>query len=296
MKNNKIEISLPGLYYLSSLNVKIIELMEKHPEKFNDNIFIGSVYGSFPVIWNGGRPLEGDFTCLDVANAVKFYNSRGIKVRYTFTNLFCGGDRVYDTKGNRILQITKECQTLKNEINVANPELRKYFEENYPEFGLITSTTLCLKEVEEIDKASEKGLVVPDYSINDNFEKLSMLKHPENIELVATETCTDNCPVRPKHYVSQSTSQLIENENPIICYLVEEVSPKIVGLPKIRARKKRIKYKDIEDKYLPLGINKFKLVGRKGDSIMTVEDYVEFLIKPEYKDEVRIDLLEAGGY
>lgn len=296
MKNKKIEISLPGLYYLSPLNAKVIELMEQHPEKFHDDVFIGSVYGCFPIIWNGGRPLEGQFTYSDVVRTVKFFNSKGIKVRYTFTNLFCGGDRVYDTNGNRILQITKENQTLKNEINVANPELRKYFEENYPEFGLITSTTLCLKEIEEIDEASEKGLVVPDYSINDNFEKLSMLKHPENIELVATETCTDNCPIRPKHYVSQSTCQLIENKNPILCYLVEEVSPNIVGLSRIRERKKRIRYKDIESKYLPLGINKFKLVGRKGDSIMTIEDYVEYLVKPEYKDEIRLDLLKAGGY
>lgn len=43
-----IEVSLPGLFISSNLNMTFVNMMEKNPEKFRDDVYIGSVYGSFP--------------------------------------------------------------------------------------------------------------------------------------------------------------------------------------------------------------------------------------------------------
>lgn len=45
---NKILFSLPGLYMYSGLNVKLVELLEKLPNYFYDNVKIDSIYGSLP--------------------------------------------------------------------------------------------------------------------------------------------------------------------------------------------------------------------------------------------------------
>lgn len=228
--------------------------------------------------------------------AVQYYNSKNIKVRYTFTNLFADGDRLYDYKGNFILQATLANQTIKNDVNVANEELRKYLMKTYPDFNYIYSTTMCIKDIDKINEISATNIIVPDYTINNDFEKLKQLTHPENIELVATETCTDNCPQRRKHYISQSKFQSFENLTPITCYLVEEVNPSILNYSRITNRKHRISIKEIRDSYLPLGINKFKLVGRGGNNYITIEDYVEFFVKDEYKNEIRLDLIRSEMY
>ena len=49
----KILLSLPGLYQFTNLNLATIDLMEQVPEKFNQDVVVDSMYGSFPCTWNG---------------------------------------------------------------------------------------------------------------------------------------------------------------------------------------------------------------------------------------------------
>ena len=48
---------------------------------------------------------------------------------------------------------------------------------------------------------------------------------------------------------------------------------------------------DIRDVYLPLGINKFKISGRSDHPVNIIENYVNYFVKPEYRDTVRNKLL-----
>lgn len=288
-----IEVSLPGLFISSNLNMTFVNMMEKNPEKFRDDVYIGSVYGSFPCCWNGGRIIEGYFDMNDVINLTKFYNSKNIKIRYTFTNGLIGPDELEEWIPNQILQLTKCNQTLTNEINVSSQALEEHLRNVHPEFNLIYSTTKMLSTVEEIDKASENNIVVPDYSVNSNLELLKKLKHPENIELIASEACFENCPNRKNHYINISKIQLCEDIEYMKCSLLELTKNGDVTITDLKNRKHNISYSDMKNKYLPLNINKVKITGRKDSELRNIEAYIDYLVKDEYQDEVRLDLINS---
>lgn len=44
---------------------------------------------------------------------------------------------------------------------------------------------------------------------------------------------------------------------------------------------------EVWDKYVPMGFSNFKLEGRTGNVFSIVENYVQYMCKPEYKDEAR---------
>jgi collagenase-like PrtC family protease len=47
----------------------------------------------------------------------------------------------------------------------------------------------------------------------------------------------------------------------------------------------------IYEKYLPMGINNFKIEGRTANLFSLIETYCYFMIKPEYVGEARLLLL-----
>ena len=51
---------------------------------------------------------------------------------------------------------------------------------------------------------------------------------------------------------------------------------------------------DIRNTYLPLGINKFKIGGRHDSKVNLIENYVNYLVKPEYRDDIRNKLLNMN--
>jgi len=54
-----------------------------------------------------------------------------------------------------------------------------------------------------------------------------------------------------------------------------------------------VSYDSINEQYLPLGLNKFKISGRSEGPIFLSEKYVRWLVKPEYRDEIRMNLLRS---
>lgn len=288
-----IEVSLPGLFVYSKLNFDIVELKEKFPEKFRDDVFIGSVYGSFPNCWNGGRIIEGGFDMNIVINTVEYFNSKNIKIRYTFTNSLIGIKELEEWIPNQILQITKNHQTLINDVNVSSEELEKHLRNVHPEFRILYSTTKMLKTIDEINNASERGLVVPDYNVNADINLLKSLKHPENIELLVSETCMDNCPHRKSHYENIARCQLQEDIKYIGCAYAEDYANGNITLSTIKNFKHSISYKKMNEVYLPIGINKAKIAGRKDNPLRAIEAYLDYLVKDEYQDEIRLELIKG---
>ena len=48
-----------------------------------------------------------------------------------------------------------------------------------------------------------------------------------------------------------------------------------------------IKIEDLYNKYVDMGFNNFKLEGRNLHPINIIDSYVYYLVKPEYRDEIR---------
>lgn len=188
MNAHKIYWHLPGFCYFRLLNQVLMNLMKDYPDCFREGYCIGSVYGTFPgAIWNGGRAVFGITGKDDIAAILKIYNSRGIPVRFTWTNSLLEEKHVYDTYCNLIM---KQADNGMNQVLVNQPVLEDYIRRNYPDFKLISSTTKRITDVkglrEELDK--DYFLVVLDYDLNHNEEVLSAIQDKAyRIEILVNE-------------------------------------------------------------------------------------------------------------
>lgn len=263
--------------------------MQQEPEKFYDDVKIDSIYGSFPgCIWNSGRAACGWASIENIVSTVASFNQAGISVRYTFTNSEIKGRHLLDYYCNTILQNTgRVVEGIRNGVNVNQPILADYISKNYPDFYLLWSTTKGINSIEETNKLSEDRITVPYYGLN-NTVALEQLTHPENIEILVSEACIENCPKRFDHYKSIGKLQLLEPSEGFQCpygceqYFYYDTPVK---------RDHYVNIDDIREVYLPLGINKFKISGRQDHPVNLIENYVNYFAKPEYRDNVRNKLL-----
>lgn len=282
---DKILFSIPDFYNYFNLNLNLIQIMEQHPGWFRNNVVIDSMYGTFPgCIWNGGRGQFGGSPLDNIQATIAGINQKGISIRFTFTNKFIDKDVFNDYYGNTILMAAHNGM---NGVNVSSPEFAGYIKKNYPDFYLLWSTTKGIKTVEEINALSEDRIIVPPYTMTDP-EIVKQFAHPENIEMLCCEACIDNCPDRANHYEDIAIGQMLRPNKQFKCphgcesYYFHETIP---------IRKHFISIEEMENVYLPMGINKFKISGRNDNIINVIERYVMYLPKPEYKDTVRNHLL-----
>lgn len=131
MNNRKIYWHLPGFCSFRLLNQLIINLMRDYPEKFRENYQIGSVYGTFPgAIWNGGRAVIGIAGKKDIENILFGYNSKGIPVRFTWTNSLLEEKHLSDTYCNLIMKMADNGL---NQVLVNTQVLEEYIRREYSE-------------------------------------------------------------------------------------------------------------------------------------------------------------------
>lgn len=294
--NNNIYISIPDFQRHFKLNIKFIQLYKTCRHYFYDNIIIDSCYGSFPTIFNGGRLILGYTTYSKIQEIIEAFNQAGISIRHTFTNQCVTENDLNDKTFNTILNISKEIgekYKISNGVNIYHDFVKDYIEKNYPSIYTMYSTTIGIQTIDDINKYSENHILIPNQSVNKNFDLLSQLNNPQNIELLTADPCKENCIYKKWHYQAVSQTQYLEPPTdklgtfkcPYNCevnlYYYDHVTPK----------QHHITYDQMVNNYLPLGINKFKISGRGDNFINVIERYVTLLIKPEYKDKVRNILL-----
>ena len=82
-----INFHLPDFCGNYKMNLAFIDAIKERPELFYDDIKIASSYGCFPpAAWNGGRAAVGAVRRDFINFIIKEYNSRGVPIRYTFSN------------------------------------------------------------------------------------------------------------------------------------------------------------------------------------------------------------------
>lgn len=287
MADKEIYWHLPGFCVHFYLNQAVIMLMNKYPEKFRDGYRIGSVYGTFPgAIWNGGRAVFGIYPKHNIEQVITTYNKLDVPVRFTWTNSILEEKHLNDTYCNMIMHIADNG---KNQVLTNTDVLEKYIRENYPNFKFISSTTKRILDPEvlkaELDK--EYFMVVLDYDLNHDESVLASLEPvADRVEILVDEICYPNCPKRKDHYASESQAQLeFDVDSRFDC-------PNTKVKPSFAESKKRPAFIGNNDigSYIDRGFRNFKLVGR-GLPIEFVKDsYMYYLVKDEYRDEIRAKL------
>lgn len=287
-----IEFSIPDFYNQFDLNQNLLALMRAEPGLFMDDVKVTSVYGSFPgCAWNSGRAILGQATLENIVATVKAFNDLGISIRYTFTNSQIQGCHLMDYYCNTILQVT---ESEMNGVNVNQPILNNHIAKSFPQFYRLWSTTKDTRTVDQVNELSKDQLTVLYYGMN-NTDVLDNLDHPENIEILVSEACIENCPNRQDHYADIGKLQLTMPSQGFRCphgceqYMYYEIPVK---------RAHYVSPEAIREIYLPRGIYQFKIGGRNDSLPNLIENYVNYLAKPEHRDNVRNKLLnfQFGGF
>lgn len=284
MADREVYWHLPGFYTCRLLNQVILNMMKDYPEAFREGYRIGSVYGTFPgAIWNGGRTIMGIIDQAEMKSVLEQYNSRGVPVRFTWTNSVLEEKHVYDTYCNLIMRLADNGL---NQALVNSSVLEDYIRREYPGYKLISSTTKRLTKPNELQTEMEKDyyLVVLDYDLNHNANVLRSLEpHAGKVEILVNEICVPDCKLRTQHYLHQSRRQLdYDMSHPFVC-------PNRTGEAGFQDCMKRPAFFSNEqiEEYIDRGFVNYKIVGRGMPMEFVKDSYLYFLVKEEQRDFIR---------
>ena len=288
--NKETIFHLPGVFHFWRGYVVLLDLMQKNPDILKTNVKIGSIYGSPQCIWNGGRLVGNAIwskdNLINLKDKMRAYN---IPVRFTFTNCLLEPQHLFDAYGNLLLDIFN---TGKNEVICNKEILEDYIREKYGDnYKYISSTTKRLNTQYEQNEELKKDyyLVVLDYDHNHNLEYLQTIPNKDKCEILCNPVCNPKCPMRMAHYINISKCQLEHApQDMMICqdahtlfWQVKKSSPIFISI------------EDINNTYLPMGFSNFKLEGRTTHELDWIEIILYYIIKEEYKDEIRSKLQQA---
>jgi len=298
----KMKFHIPDFHKHWELNLNLIDMIAEHPEYFYDGVEIASCFGCFaPALWNGGRALGGYTSREQVTNTIKQFNERNVPIRYTFTNPTITEKDLKDPFCNRLC---KEAENGLNEIICNTAVLEEYVREKYPKYPLISSTCKEIRDHDGLIAELQKDykLVVLDYNWNNDFERLAQIpeEYRSRCEILINPYCIPKCPRRGEHYkvlgecqrkcstmtASLSTDDALLGAREFDCpnpsynfYAIQKYSTFVP--------------RENLDKYMELGYNNFKIEGRVLAKENVLESYVYYMVRPEYRDRVRLELLVA---
>ncbi len=300
MSEREIYWHLPGFSVFFYLNQVIIHMLKDHPGKFREGYKIGSVYGTFPgAIWNGGRTVFGITSHGDMQKVIKTYNDLDVPVRFTWTNSLIEEKHLNDTYCNLIMETADNGM---NQVLVNTVVLEDYLRGKYPDFKYISSTTKRLTALDDVkaelektvdnDTASDKAyyLVVLDYDLNHDEKVLDELSgYADRIEILADEICFPGCPKRKAHYRDEALMQLnYEKGAPYDCPN-KKTKP---GFAECMKRPAFISADEVTEYADRWGYCNFKLVGRGLPQEMVLDSYIYYLVKEEFRDEMREKIIK----
>ena len=295
-----VRFHLPGLRYNYPLNMFWVSLLKTHPEYFRENVEIGSFFGTFPyALWNGGRLLKYDqCDAAFVKNVIKNVNDAGIPVRYTFNNTMITKEDLEDPFCNFCMEAANNGM---NEVMIMSPLLEEYLRDKYPNFAYNSSTCKEIKDVDTLNAELEKDYkyVVLDYNMNNKFELYDKMEKRDKLEVLVNTLCEPGCKRRGEHYKNIAKNQKIILKNlkmppdkqiPIIPWHCEYGDHNCIHT--IQDYPTFVSVDDIYDKYMPLGINNFKIEGRTAYLFSLIDTYCYYMIKPECIGEARLLLIK----
>ncbi|MDO4500130.1 MAG: hypothetical protein Q4B60_02530 [Erysipelotrichaceae bacterium] len=285
---SKAYFHLPGLFEYFELYKAFLPLYKQYPEYFYEDFAISSIYGApTDCIWSGGRVSTRDYDPKEVSNLLKEYN---ISARLTFSNSLLTDEHLNDYKCNHLAKLFNESDN--NGVIIYSDLLLNYLKEKYPKLYYVSTTTKVLTDkndlIYELNREEFK-YVVPDFRLNKDFDLFESLNNnqKEKIELLCNECCYIGCRQRKECYESVSKLNLGIDSNHL-CNAPDSKdgyrfskamkSPSFIGIG------------DIREKYLPLGINNFKIEGRGLGSALILEFLLYYLVKPEYHINIREEI------
>ena len=273
-----VKYYLPGLFEFFDLYTVFVDIFQKENYKFR-NCDIGAIYGAPKfTIWNGGRIR--DTSCMEIENILNWSRDKNISCSLTYTNCLLKENDLYNIFCN---ELTRMFEDKKNSITVHSELLEQYLRDRYPAYKLVSSTTKCITDYEELKKEMEKPYdrVVLDYNFNKNFQVLKSIENKERCELLINAVCYADCPRRAEHYEHISAVGLGFETKPFECDAMHKQLFQALCNPN------SITVDEIYKVYESLGYEHFKIEGRTANVFDLIEILVYYMVLPEYQMEIR---------
>ena len=157
----------------------------------------------------------------------------------------------------------------------------------------MSSTTKVLTAFPDLQTELERAefrYVVPDFRLNHALEKLNALPQgqKDKVEFLCNECCYFGCRDRRACYEAVSRKNLGEGGDEHRCH-----APDAAGgyrFSKAMENPGFIGVADIQQTYLPMGFENFKIEGRELGSALVLEFLLYYLTKPECQLKVREEI------
>lgn len=277
-KKININISLPNFHNQIFLNLCFITLQENNKTVFKNGFEISAAEGCFPYsIWSLNRDRRY-ITMHDVETTLNLYIKHSIPVNYIFDNGSISKEDLSDKFSNMLLEAAHKNG---NGVYVRSNLLYDYIKENYPSYKLI--------KIAAPDEFDRKDIAVID-KYNNTFKK-NDIKFKEDAYITLNPMCPSDC----RHYDEHRKYLELEQLN---YYGISDVY--------VCPLKRDFNFYDLinnsnfitEEKmkdYINAGFRNFRIdypsIEKCADINYgiydTIESYIYYLIKPEYKDEIR---------
>lgn len=286
MEQNTINFHCPEFNFGILFYEQLIDLENRHPEYFNPEARIGTIFGSFPnMIWNGGGILTGSYVSIsDMERIRDFYYNLEIPLQLTLTNPLLTKEDCYDRYCNKVVEVF---QNDLNMILVSSSILEEYLREKYPNYKYCKSIIASEKDYNFEEALNNYEYVVLPRRKCKDFDYLNTVKQENRsrLELLCNDPCPINCPRLYSHYRDFAKITLYEkdiSDKSLTCSEIDSTC-----LRGIHHIDEQILFKDIKEKYLPLGFTEFKLAGR-GNFISAAANVIKYFIKEEYQYEALV--------
>ncbi|MCQ2464590.1 MAG: hypothetical protein MJ095_03300 [Oscillospiraceae bacterium] len=279
---------LPGLFEFYDFYREFLPLYGEHREYFYEWCDIASLYGAPEnCIWGGGRFGSGNADAVEVLSFLEKYN---ISARLTFSNSLLRDEHLCDERCSRLCEIFERRNGVQNGVIIHSDLLLEHLKTTYPGLYFVSSTTKVITDfsqfVIELDR-EEFRYVVPDFRLNNQFEKLNALtdKQKEKTEFLCNECCYTGCTDRKKCYENVSMRTLGDNVPEHRCTAPE--GGEGYRFSKAMKNPSFISRESIRDSYLSFGFTNFKIEGRGLGTAVLLEFLLYYMVKPEYHLNVR---------
>lgn len=278
---NKAYFHLPGAFEFYDFYKNFLYLYNVEKHKFNGWVEIGSIYGApRDSLWGGGR--NNVFSSCKEKDVADFLKTQNISCRITFTNYLLTEAHLSDFHCNETL---KKFYNPNNGIIVSSNLLEDYIRTKYPLYKIISSTTKCITDknqvLEELKKDYET--VVLDYNFNKDLSFLQEIPQKDKCELLVNAVCVPNCSRRKQHYdlISKVSLHMDSPEDHFKCEASGYLFYQAMKRPLF------ISIEDIYKVYMPMGYKHFKIEGRTTHLDDLIEILIYYLVKPEHQIEIR---------
>jgi len=292
----------------------VVGLLSEIKKTFGVTLPIRSVYGSYPVMWNGGKSNLRKYTTIGNTRDsfemnFDLYRMNRIDIDVSFNNPLIEEEHLNDEACNYLLEILSGTDNPDNGVIVASDVLSDYIRKKYPNLKQIVD---CIKPELDFPTADGKKRTVEYYTELSNRYDLVVVHPDDNLDkdlleglsknyqkyiILVNESCTTGCEARDLHYTDVARYYLNNWKGGFHFGDFEAIDSKYntpygicpekryfpntnVEVKRTDTRQNQLTEKELKEIY-DMGFRNFKLHGRDLTNVTMMYDVSRYLLENE---------------